>query len=76
MCKDVLLHSHLTPFPPEVLFIVDHALDDRAHGDPVNQLVPQWRKLRVKVHLQIQSRRCGQNHIFGLKSHSCTQKKK
>lgn len=57
-----------TPSPPEVLFIVDHALDDRAHGDTVNQLVPQWWKLRVKVHLQIQTRRSGHNHILGLKS--------
>lgn len=64
----MLLYSLLTLFPPEVVFIVDHALDDRAHGDTVNQLVPQWWKLRVKVHLQIQTRRSGHNHILGLKS--------
>lgn len=64
----MFLCSLPTLFPPEVLFIVDHALDDRAHGDTVNQLVPQWWKLRVKVHLQIQTRRSGHNPILGLRS--------
>lgn len=68
MCKDVFLYSLPTLFPPEVVFIVDHTLDDRAHGDTVNQLVPQWWKLRVKVHLQIQTRGRGHNYILGLKS--------
>lgn len=56
-----------TLFSPEVLFVVHHALDDTAHWDTVDQLVPQWGQLGVKVHLQVQTRRSGHNHIFGLK---------
>lgn len=69
----ILLSRFLcTLFPPEVLFVVDHALDDGAHGDTVNQLVPQRGQLGVKVHLQIQTRRGGYDHIFCLRP---TQKK-
>lgn len=64
----MFLYSLPTLSPPEVLFVVDHALDDRAHGDTVNQLVPQRWKLRVEVHFQVQTRRSGHNHILGLRS--------
>lgn len=44
MCvSGIPTHCLPTLFPPEVLFVVDHALDDGAHGDTADQLVPQRR---------------------------------
>lgn len=57
-----------TLFPPEVLFVVDHALDHGAHGDTADQLVSQWWKLGAEVHLHVQNRRGGHDHILGLES--------
>src|SRR4029434_8619969 len=52
--------------PPEVLLVVDHALDDGSHGHPVDELVPQRGQLRAEVDLQVQPRRDGQDHILTL----------
>lgn len=65
----------MTLFPPEVLSVVDHALDDGAHGHTVDQLVPQRGQLGVKVHLQIETRRRGYDHILRLR-HTNTENKK
>lgn len=57
-----------TLFPPEGIFVVDHALDDGAHGHAADQLVSQRRKLGTEVHLHVQTRRGGHDHIPGLES--------
>lgn len=57
-----------TPFPPEVLFVVDHALDHGAHGDTADQLVPQWWQLGLDMHLHHQTGRGGHDHVLGLKT--------